>query len=125
MLSFSRLKRMEQRIRPYIDIVQKSKSKSDMKQLNAFLKDFRNLEKQTLLTHFTMIFLYLLLYISIVTSIFGTFFLTNFLQQIVSIIGTTVIIVILAFLHWFLGLLRSDAHTVVTEIIALGTKLKK
>ncbi len=111
---------MEQRIQPYVDAVQKAKNTHDSLRVKGFLQEFKTIEKQILLVHLLLVSCYILVYVSIISAFIGSFFLTDLLQQVVSIIGSTVLFLTIAFFHWFAGLLRSDAHTIVSEIIAVG-----
>jgi uncharacterized membrane protein YphA (DoxX/SURF4 family) len=125
MLSLNRIKRMKQRMQPYIKSTQKKAPKKDKEKLAQFLEEFRLIKKKTTIVLIGIIIAYILLYISIISVVFGSLIIIQVLHQVVSILGTTIIILILGILHWYIGVLRSDAHTVVSEIISLGSRYLK
>lgn len=125
MLSLNRIKRMRQRMQPYIESTRTKARKKDKEKLAEFLKDFNLIKTKTRYLISGIVLLYALLYISIISVVFGNLVIVQALYQFVSIVGTTIVIILLGILHWYMGVLRSDAHTIVTEIITLGAKYTK
>lgn len=125
MLSLNRIKRMKQRIAPYVDSTYKNAPKKEQNKIKTLLEEFESIRKKTSLVIAGIVLAYILIYISIVSAFLGELILVKILYQTASIIGTTIVIVILGILHWYMGILRSDAHTIVSQIIALGSKYIK
>ena len=121
MISLNRMKRMEQRIAPYINSTYHSAPKHIVELMKTYKSDFTSLKRSALVVQSSIGVLYILIYVSIVTSVLGSFFVTELLYGVAQLVGTTILFLLLAVLHWYLGVLRSDAHTVVSEIISLGS----
>ena len=118
MLSLNRIKRIHQRIVPYLE-------NTSNERLLELKSEFHTILIKNVALIYTTIFCYLLLYVSIVTTILGDFVLLTFFQKAASVIGSTILVILIAILHWYMSLLVSDAHTISSEIIALGEKYKK
>lgn len=116
-LSLNRIRRIHQRIVSYEDVKNKRMTKLH--------EEFADILRTNTIVIIATFICYILLYVSIITSLFGDFWLLSLVQQIVGVVGSTVLIIFITFLHWYMGILVSDAHTIASEIIALGEKYKK
>ena len=110
MISLNRIVRIRKRMKEYT-------LKNPSTRMNELEKDFEKVEKKNQVIVLATFVSYFLLYVSVLSSIFGNFIVFSVFSKIASIFGTTILIILVTFLHWYMSVLVSDAHMIASEIV--------